>query len=145
MKYEVIIGSVFLPVLISFLATLLPQKKPAKDTQRSFFLADQSLHSWQILNLFLSTSLALGGAIIYFAWLGYKVGAWALVLQACWCVGLYWLSQNAHKIKRVAGEGTLHAAVGKHYGQKVAFIAALATVFGFTFNLGIEVLAVGTL
>lgn len=145
MNYEMVIGAVFLPVLISFFVTLLPQERSVKDTQKSFFLADQSLHSWQILNLFLSTSLALGGAIIYFAWLGYKVGAGALVLQGCWCVGLYWLSQNAHKIRRVAGEGTLHAAVGRHYGKRVAFIAALATVFGFTFNLGIEVLAVGTL
>lgn len=144
MKEQIILGSIFATIAISIAIAFIPAKMPETNI-RNYALAGQRLKWFDIFSLFTSTSFALGGAVIYFTWLGFKVGYSALLLQFFWCLGLYWLAFHATSIRALAGAKTLHGVISSIYGSKPARIAAIATVLGFTFNIGIEVFSIGTI
>jgi hypothetical protein len=106
-----------------------------------YFWAGQSLGKRQSSNLFISTSLALGNAIIFFAWLGYSVGFAALWLQVAWCACFWIVGKYAGRIRELASRGTLHGNIAKVASPEAGALAAVATTIGFSLNLGWELVA----
>ncbi|MBI5457671.1 hypothetical protein HY971_03035 [Candidatus Kaiserbacteria bacterium] len=91
--------------------------------------------------LFISTSLALGNAVVYFAYLGYIAGASGIWFQIAWCAGFVFIAFFAERIAARVRNRTIHSVLGEAFGTRAAQVAALATVTGFTLNLGWELVA----
>lgn len=102
------------------------------------FIANRTLSLFQIGSLFISTSMALAGAIFSAIWLGYSVGLSSLILQCLWFFGFMMASQFSRKIATLSQNGTLHGNIGVCFGRDTAVLAAAATILGFTLLIGWE-------
>ncbi|MEN9666459.1 MAG: hypothetical protein RLZZ326_2822 [Planctomycetota bacterium] len=148
-------------MLISMLAATLFAIRlgKTKDTPREHYIANRTLSIFQVSSLFISTSMALAGAIFSSIWLGYSVGLSSLLLQLLWLVGFMILSRFSETISRLSNNGTLHNAIAITFsaddrenmqqvdsisnphprkGETVHRLAAGVTVIGFTFLIGWE-------
>lgn len=138
------------PLILLALSTLLPVaiaigslwviRRTQKDLQE-FFFAGGSLNAGWGTDLFVSTSLALGNAIVYFAYLGYTAGSSGIWFQIAWCLGFVLLAGFADRVAKLVRFRTLHTVLGESFGPIAAKAAAVMTVIGFTLNLGWELVA----
>lgn len=105
----------------------------------SFFYADKSLRVSQVTHLLLSSSFAMNG-LLYQAYLGFKIGWAAILLQVLWCLSFILLSSKAGRIKQLTKNGTLHSAISSFFGTTAGKLAAVATIIGFTIQIGWELI-----
>lgn len=108
---------------------------------RSFFWGDNDLGADSGADLFLSTSFSMNG-LLYQTFLGYAIGIASLWIQVIWCLSYLILWLKAKKVAELARTGTLHGVIGAHFGVRAEKAAAIATIVGFTVQVGWE-LAVG--
>lgn len=137
---QLLIVAMVVPTAISLMLGYASRKRAASSL-RSYFWADQNLNAVDTADLFISTSLALGNAILFFTWLGYRVGLVALWLQVAWCAGFFLIRPFAPRIRQFASNGTLHGNLAANYGKYAGVLAALASLIGFGMNLGWELAA----
>lgn len=138
-KTAIIIG-VTLMLLISLIVSFIRSRK--SNGLISFFYADNKLRISQVGQLLLSTSFSMNG-LLYQTFLGYKIGWAAIMLQVIWCLSYLLLIRSAGKIKLLTAKGTMHSSISKIFGQTTGKLAAIATIIGFTIQVGWE-LIVGT-
>ena len=110
---------------------------------KSFFYGGKDLNVNHIVNLILSTSFSMNG-MIYQTWLGYSIGWSSILIQVIWCISYVLLAKKAAKVQMMTNQyGTLHGSISSQFGVNAGKIAAIATVIGFTMQVGWE-LIVGT-
>lgn len=102
-----------------------------------YFWGDSSLSSNDAAHLNVSTSFSLNG-LLYQMWLGYAVGPAALWMQVAWCLGFIFMGIRSVQIRSLASAGTLHGVIGERYGQSAERAGALATIAGYTLQVGWE-------
>lgn len=137
---KLLIIALVVPTAISLVLGYSRRKRDRSSLQ-SYFRADQTLDAVDETDLFVSTSLALGNAVLFFAWLGYRVGLAALWLQVAWCAGFFLVRPFADRIRQLATNGTLHGNLTVNYGNYAGIFAAIASLIGFGLNLGWELAA----
>lgn len=133
----IIISSVILVLVASVLVSLRHSKKSGG--LFSFFYADKKLNVPQVTHLLLSSSFAMNG-LLYQAYLGYKIGWAAIILQVMWCLSFILLSSKAGRIKKLTANGTLHYAITNNFGRTAGKLAAISTIIGFTIQVGWELI-----
>ena len=105
---------------------------------RGYLLAGNTLQKYRVVNLLWSTSFSLNG-MLYQVWLGYLVGAWALLTQTAWAASFFWLGRYA---ERVRANDSLHGALGKSFQPSTRVIAGMFSLvgamalIGWEFNVG---------
>jgi Na+/proline symporter len=105
---------------------------------RAFFLSDSNLHATETTHLLLSTSFSMNG-VLYQTWLGYQIGLASLWVQVAWCASYLVLSWRLGRTNPLRGDETLHGAIGRLYSPKALQVAAIASVIGFTLQVGWEI------
>jgi Na+/proline symporter len=114
------------------------RKRDSHLSLRRYFWGEQDFKASDIAHLILSTSFSFNG-IMYQTWLGYSIGWAALWLQVAWCASYLWMRRYASIIKAEAVKGgTLHGAVGCAFGPGAEKLAAVASIIGFTLQVGWE-------
>lgn len=134
-----LIISVLLPIFIAIISVLVKRYREQQISE--FFYAGGKLSAGWGTELFISTSLALGNAVLYFAYLGYTAGSGGVWFQIAWCLGFVLMALFANKVAQLVRFKTLHTVLGESFGQRAAKVAAIMTVTGFTLNLGWELVA----
>ncbi len=107
-------------------------------TPSDHFLADRKLSLLAVASLFISTSMALAGAVFSSIWLGYSVGLSSVVLQFLWFIGFLILARFSEKIASLSDNGTLHSNISHSFGKAAGRAAAYVTLLGFTLIVGWE-------
>ena len=100
-----------------------------------FLLARRTLGQASVVNLLLSSSFGVN-ALLYAAWLGYTIGAWALVIQAAWAASFLLLIPRATKFSNI---NSLHDLLGQQFGPATKRVAALCSLIGISYFIGWEV------
>src|SRR5262245_40619955 len=91
---------------------------------QEFLLAGRVLPSSSVVSLLLSSSFGLN-ALIYAAWLGYTIGAWAIIIQAAWALSFVLLIPFARSFY---GISSLHDLLGSRYGAATKVFAAICSL-----------------
>lgn len=104
------------------------------DSLTEFLLAERNLRSVSVVSLLLSSSFGLN-ALLYAAWLGYSIGAWALLIQVAWAVSFLLLTPFT---KSFYGISSLHDLLGQRYGTVTRVIAAFCSLAGMIYLIGWE-------
>lgn len=105
------------------------------DASADFLLAARRLPRASVVSLLLSSSFGLNG-LFYAAWLGYTIGAWALVIQAAWALSFVLLVPVARAFYDIS---SLHDLLGRRYGAPTQVLAALCSLAGMIYLVGWEV------
>lgn len=134
--FQIIIGIVIM-VSISLFNTYGYGRK--FDTIKSFYYGDDNLKVSKVVHLLLSTSFSMNG-ILYQTFLGFAFGWAALLIQAVWCASYWWLSSYSSRINSFEKNGTIHGTIAIYFGSNAAKIATLATIIGFTLQIGWELI-----
>jgi hypothetical protein len=100
-----------------------------------FLLAARRLPRASVVSLLLSSSFGLN-ALFYAAWLGYTIGAWALVIQAAWALSFVLLVPFAKSFYDIS---SLHDLLGRRYGTGTRVVAAFCSLAGMIYLVGWEV------
>ena len=100
-----------------------------------FLLAGRRLRTTEIVSLLLSSSFGLN-AIFYAAWLGYSIGAWALLIQCAWSVSFLLLIPAAKHFTSIT---SLHDFLDQRFGYKTKLLAALCSLVGIIYFVAWEV------
>ncbi len=100
-----------------------------------FLLAGRRLRTTEIVSLLLSSSFGLN-AIFYAAWLGYSIGAWALLIQFAWSFSFFLLIPVARHFTNIS---SLHDFLGQCFGYKTKLLAALCSLIGIIYFVAWEV------
>lgn len=135
-----ILLGVVIAVIISVTAAATAWKR--RLTLVDFFYGEHRLGLSPVVNLLLSSPFSLNG-VLYQCFLGYAIGYAAILTQVAWCISYVWLNHYRETIRRGVHERTLHGFIGAKFGRRAAVAAAVATVIGFTLQVGWE-LIVGT-
>lgn len=136
--------SIYAFVFVFFLTSILSlfdinKKIIEGKTIESYLLANGQLGKFSVVNLLLSSSFGIN-ALFYAVWLGYTVGAWALIIQVAWGASFYLLSKYTDILKT---NKSLHEFLGNNYGKATRIIAGLCSLIGIMYMMGWEV-GVGT-
>jgi Na+/proline symporter len=126
-----------LPIVLSLLVSAW-SKRPS--TIREYFQANASLGSNLVANLLISTSLTVGNGLVYFIWLGYKVGWASLGIQFVWCIGYLIFMSGANRVKEKFPNGTLHTAL-RTFGRPLFIASCCISLLGLCLNVGWEIFA----
>jgi hypothetical protein len=100
-----------------------------------YFFANRGLGQSSVVNLLLSSSFGVN-ALLYAAWLGYLIGAWALLIQLSWAVSFFLMGRYARHIGTIT---SLHDFVGVRFGATTKLTAAICSLVGFVILIGWEV------
>jgi hypothetical protein len=123
---------IFLALLFGGLAVSL--RKKGFQSPAEFFLASQSLRPSLITSLLISGSFSLNG-MLYQIYLGYKIGAWALLTQLAWATSFFLLAKFAPQITNSKG---LHNFLGSVFSPATRRVAALCSIIGLGLQIGWE-------
>lgn len=126
-------------VLLSAVAIVLPLagslRGPTKGAPVRMFFHGGGVLKWQqLLQLLLSSSFSLN-AVFYALWLGYHIGAWALLIQLAWGVGYLLVMRFNQKIRNSDG---LHQFLNPTFGRSAVRMAAVCSLLGIMFMIGWE-------
>ena len=81
---------------------------------------------------------AFANAVWYYAFLGYYYGPLTFLLQLPWSAAVFILSYRLRLYIKASGYGTVHGFIGHNYGRSAETVAAVATLIGYTINIGFE-------
>jgi Na+/proline symporter len=126
-----------LPMVLSLIVSARSRRP---HSIRDYFQADGSLSSNLVANLLVSTSLTVGNGLIYFIWLGYKVGWSALSIQLVWCIGYLFFMSGSHRVREKFPNGTLHTAL-RNFGYPLFLASCFISLLGLCLNAGWEIFA----
>lgn len=134
-------SALVLAATVTILLSLVAGASPSKEryTLPGFFYADHKLNLGAILNLLLSSPFSLNG-LLYQTFLGYAIGPAAVLTQVAWCASYLWLNAYRKRIQETARYQTMHGVIGTRFGKEAERAAAIATIVGFTLQIGWEVI-----
>jgi hypothetical protein len=99
-----------------------------------FFLASRSVSPSLVTSLLVSGSFSLNG-MLYQIYLGYKIGAWALITQLAWAASFFLLARHTDQLVSSAG---LHNFLGTIFSPLTRKLAALCSIIGLGLQIGWE-------
>jgi hypothetical protein len=100
-----------------------------------FLLAARRLPRVSVVSLLVSSSFGLN-ALFYATWLGYTIGAWALVIQVAWALSFVLLVPFTKSFYAIS---SLHDLLGRRYGTATRVVAASCSLAGMIYLVGWEV------
>ena len=100
-----------------------------------FFLGDRAISSGKVAHLLTSSSFGVN-AILYAAWLGYAMGAWAILVQAAWSVSFLLFARYANKVYHFT---SLHDFLGSTFGRTTQRVGAILSIIGLLYFAGWEI------
>ena len=100
-----------------------------------YFLGKRKIKEKRVSSMLVSSSFG-ANAILYSIWLGYIMGAWALIIHIAWCMSFVLLSKYSEKIYNYTG---LHDFLGSKFGKTTQKVAALCSMIGLFYFLGWEI------
>lgn len=99
-----------------------------------YLLAGESMGKVPVQNLLLSTFFGLNG-VFYQGYLGLMVGAWGIVIQFIWSLGVFWFARYTPIFKEHHG---LHDFLAVRFGPLARLTAAVLSIIGMTVFIGWE-------
>lgn len=126
-------------VLLFWQMKIRVRRRVPMDSFGTFFLGGKSVGERLTTNNNWGLCFAFGNAIWYYAYLGYYYGLWIFLLQVAWSLGVVFIAWHILKYLSGSADGTVHGFIGHHYGTRAAVLAAIATLIGYTLNVGFEV------
>lgn len=118
--------------------SLFANKKPEKDEKfgpiSSYLLAGRSLGRVSVVSLLMSSSFSLN-ALFYAAWIGYTIGAWALIIQFAWSACYFWLAWYTNRIRL---SKSIHDFLFTNFGAATRIVAGLLSLIGMMCQIGWE-------
>lgn len=82
---------------------------------------------------------AFANALWYYCYLGYNYGPSAILLQLPWSIAIILLGILLPIYIRASHYGTVHGFIHHNFGYRAAILAAVATIIGYTINIGFEI------
>jgi Na+/proline symporter len=136
MSWNLALGAIACIFAISSLLSLFSSKRAALDNPiEGYLLAGASLGRPSVVSLLLSSSFGLN-ALLYAVWLGYSIGAWALVIQAGWALSFILIAPYSPKIH---AHRSLHDLLGTRFDAPTRVIAGICSLVGMMYLMGWEV------
>jgi hypothetical protein len=129
--YTIFFAILCLVSLLIFSRNKDKSERPIQD----FLLAGNSLGRASVISLLLSTSFGLN-SLLYQVWLGYSIGAWALVAQGAWAMSFVLLSYFSDTVRQY---NSLHDLIGHHFTISSRVIAGICSIVGIMYLMGWEV------
>lgn len=133
MTYEPIVLALAL-VAVIFGGLGVVTRKKGFQSVAEFFLASRSINPSLVTSLLVSSSFSLNG-MLYQIYLGYKIGAWALVTQLAWAASFFLLARHTDRIITSAG---LHNFLGIAFSPLTRKLAAICSIIGLALQIGWE-------
>lgn len=131
-----LLGLAAMVVVSLLIGTLTPKRNTSLV---AFFWGDGKMRKPRLIDLLLSNPLSMNG-ILYQAWLGYVAGWSAVFIQVIWCISYILLATRQSRLQQIVHEETLHGNIGTVFGIKAAKAAAVASIVGFTLQVGWELI-----
>ena len=109
------------------------------DSFSTFFLGGGGVGEYLTANNNWGICFAYANAMWYYAFLGYYYGFYIFLLQVAWSAGVVFLAKQITKYLSASRDGTVHGFIGHYYGTRTSLLAAIATIIGYTLNIGFEI------
>lgn len=135
MLFYILIVVILASFLLAAKGAKVIREKGSSEYQDEYLLSSRELDRPSVSNLLLSSSFGIN-AVFYAAWLGFLIGAWALVIQAAWAASFFLL---ANRSERFTPYRSLHDFLGANFGGGTQRIAAVCSVVGILYFIGWEV------
>jgi Na+/proline symporter len=113
-------------------------RNPSDVSFESFFVGGGKVGETLTANNNWGLCFAFANAVWYYAFLGYYYGPWTFLLQVPWSVAVILLSRKLSLYIAASHSGTVHGFIEHRYGARAALVAAVATLIGYTINIGFE-------
>jgi Na+/proline symporter len=113
-------------------------RSPGSLSFETFFVGGGRVNATLAANNNWGLCFAFANAIWYYAFLGYYYGPWAFLLQLPWSLAVVVLSFKIVSYIRASEFGTVHGFIESRYGTRAGVLAAIATLIGYTINIGFE-------
>ncbi len=126
-------------ILYFWYAKLRARRLLPMDSFSTFFLGGGRVGEHLTTNNNWGICFAFANALWYYAYLGYYYGLYILFLQAAWSLAIVFIAWHITKYLDASRDGTVHGFIGHHYGARASVLAAVATLIGYTLNVGFEV------
>ena len=136
LKNQLLIG---FGVMVLFSIFLGSSTRRGTSSVLSFFWGDNRMKMREGVHLLLSSPFSMNG-ILYQTWLGYSIGYAAIVIQVIWCLSYILMALCAQRIADLSRTGTLHGSIGRVFGLRAEQAAAVASIIGFTLQIGWELI-----
>ena len=125
-------------VLFFWYRKIRVRKRLAMDSFGTFFLGGGEIGKYLTANNNWGICFAFANALWYYAFLGYYFGIYVFLLQAAWSAAIVFLAKYLATYLHASRDGTVHGFIGHHYGTRTSLLAAIATIIGYTLNIGFE-------
>lgn len=142
MQYWIFAG-IFVTVAGSILVGL-PKARESSRSLSKFYLYDGELSSWSISHLLGASSMSLNG-LFYHTYLGYKVGAYSLLIQAVWATSFFIFILKIDNFLELANRGSISGNISSFFGNSTGRLCAFAISLSMLAILGWEIAVAGTL
>jgi hypothetical protein len=126
-------------ILCFWYMKLRARKRLAMDSFGTFFLGGGKVGEHLTANNNWGICFAFANAIWYYAYLGYYYGLYILFLQVAWSVAVVFIAWHIGQYLVASDDGTVHGFISHHYGARASVLAAVATLIGYTLNVGFEI------
>ena len=136
---------IFISLSLLYFYSRIVRARKDKIDSFSFYLADRNLNIGSFISVLLSTSYAFANGIWYSFFLGLFVGMQALVLSVAWVASFILISFFFKYVQPQLSNFTIHGIVKSYIGENGMRVLVIATVIGFTANLGWELAFSGKL
>jgi hypothetical protein len=136
MNWNIAVGSlasIFL--LTTFLSIFRSKARSSDHPIEGYLLAGASLGRPSVISLLMSSSFALN-SLFYALWLGYSIGAWAILIQAAWSLSFALLAPYAPAIHK---HRSLHELLGSRFDTATRVVAGICSLVGMMYLMGWEV------
>lgn len=135
MQLTILFGVLLASFLLAAKGAIFIRKKERSLYQEEYLLSSRELDRSSVSNLLLSSSFGIN-AVFYAAWLGYLIGAWAIVIQSAWAASFFLL---ATKSERFTPYLSLHDFLGHRFGDWTRRLSAVCSIVGILYFIGWEV------
>ena len=125
-------------VLFFWYRKIRVRKRLTMDSFGTFFLGGGEIGKYLTANNNWGICFAFANALWYYAFLGYYFGIYVFLLQAAWSAAIVFLAKYLATYLHASRDGTVHGFIGHHYGTRTSLLAAIATIIGYTLNIGFE-------
>lgn len=130
--------TVLIGVLLFWYGKVRARRRLAIDSFATFFLGGGQIGEYLTANNNWGICFAFANALWYYAFLGYYYGIYIFLLQLAWSAAVVFLAKHIVKYLGASSDGTIHGFISHHYGIRTSLLAAVATIIGYTLNIGFE-------
>ncbi len=115
------------------------RKNIKMDSFNTFFLGGARIGERLTTNDNWGLCFAFANAIWYYSYLGYYFGLYVFLIQLSWSIGVVFIAWQLQRYLAGSKDGTVHGFISHTYGVRASLLAAIATLIGYTLNIGFEI------